>query len=104
VDTLWPHHQTLFGRIGRERGWPPLTRERFDAEVREGALHVGSPETVAQKIARTARVLGVDRFDLKYSTGTLPHERLMTAIELYGTQVIPRVRELLAAEPIATAA
>jgi probable LLM family oxidoreductase len=104
VDTLWPHHQTLFGRIGRERGWPPLTRERFDAEVREGALHVGSPETVAQKIARTARVLGVDRFDLKYSTGTLPHERLMTAIELYGTLVIPRVRELLAAEPVATAA
>jgi probable LLM family oxidoreductase len=102
IDVLWPHYQTIITRIGRERGWPPITRARFEADVRGGALHVGSPETVAQKIARTVRVLNVDRFDLKYSNGTLPHERLMTAIELYGSEVIPRVRELLAAEPVSS--
>jgi alkanesulfonate monooxygenase SsuD/methylene tetrahydromethanopterin reductase-like flavin-dependent oxidoreductase (luciferase family) len=57
---------------------------------------VGSPETVAQKIASTVRAIGASRFDLKYSAGPLSHERLMTCIELYGTVVIPRVRELLA--------
>jgi probable LLM family oxidoreductase len=104
VDVLWPHYQAVITRIGRERGWPPLTRERFEAEVTRGALHVGSPETVARKIARTVRALNLDRFDLKYSNGTLPHERLMTAIELYGTQVIPRVRELLASQAVAALA
>jgi probable LLM family oxidoreductase len=103
-DVLWPHYEAIMTRIGRERGWPPMTRDRFEAEVDHGALHVGSPETVATKIARTARLLDVDRFDLKYSNGTLPHERLMTAIELYATRVIPRVRELLAADPVAAAA
>ncbi|MBE1488450.1 LLM class flavin-dependent oxidoreductase [Plantactinospora soyae] len=98
ADLLWPHARVLFNRIGRERGWPPMTRDRFDADIAGGAWHVGSAETVAQKIARTVRVLGVRRFDLKYSNGTLPHERLMNTIELYGTEVIPRVRELLAAE------
>jgi len=104
IDLLWPHHQALFGRIGGERGWPPLTRDHFESEVRHGALHVGSPATVAAKIARTVRALGIDRFDLKYSTGTLPHEHLMTSIELYATVVIPRVRELLADDPVASAA
>jgi probable LLM family oxidoreductase len=103
-DVLWPHYRAMLTRIGRERGWPPMTRDRFESEVKHGALHVGSPETVANKIAQTVRVLNVDRFDLKYSNGTLPHERLMTAIELYGTQVIPRVRELLATGNVATAA
>ena len=83
-------------RIGAERGWPPTNRERFDGEIVDGALHLGSPETVARKIANTVRTLGVQRFDLKYSAGTLSHEHLMTAIELYGREVIPRVRELLA--------
>jgi probable LLM family oxidoreductase len=103
-EVLWPHYQAMLTRIGRERGWPPMTRDRFEAELNHGALHVGSPETVARKIAETVRVLNVERFDLKYSNGTLPHERLMTAIELYGTQVIPRVRELLAADRVASAA
>src|ERR1051326_3050069 len=71
-DVLWPHYQTVITRIGRERGWPPLTRERYEAEIARGALYVGSPETVAHKVARTVQVLGVDRFDLKYSNGTLP--------------------------------
>jgi probable LLM family oxidoreductase len=96
VDILWPHARRMTDRIGAERGWPPLTRDRFEADVAAGAWHVGSPETVARKIARTVGALGVQRFDLKYSTGTLPHEHMMTAIRLYGTEVIPRVRELLA--------
>lgn len=96
AELLWPHHKKMVDRIGAERGWPPTTRERFADEIATGALHAGSPETVAQKIATTIRELGIQRFDLKYSTGALPHEHLMTSIELYGTRVIPRVRQLLA--------
>lgn len=84
--------------IGKERGWPPYSRARFQNELGpEGSLYAGSPDRVAQKIADTVRILGVQRFDLKYATGTLPHEELMKSIELYGTEVIPRVRALLAA-------
>jgi alkanesulfonate monooxygenase SsuD/methylene tetrahydromethanopterin reductase-like flavin-dependent oxidoreductase (luciferase family) len=83
-------------RIGAERGWPPITRAAFEREAGpDGALFVGSPETVAQKIAATMKGLGLSRFDLKYANGTLPHDKLMTSIELYGTKVVPRVRELL---------
>ena len=98
AELLWPHHKKMVDRIGAERGWPPTNRERFEQEIATGALHAGSPETVARKIATTVTDLGVQRFDMKYSTGELPHEHLMTSIELYGTQVIPRVRELLAQE------
>ncbi|GAA1660846.1 LLM class flavin-dependent oxidoreductase [Catellatospora bangladeshensis] len=96
-EELWPHYRTMIDRIGRERGWPPTNRSRFDGEADQGSLYVGSPETVAQKIANTVRSLGVQRFELKYSAGTLPHEKLMNSIRLYGEQVVPRVRELLAA-------
>jgi probable LLM family oxidoreductase len=96
LDTVWPHARTMMNRIGRERGWPPLARDRFEEDINSGAWHAGSPETVAQKIAKTITDLGIQRFDLKYSVGTLPHDKLMRAIELYGTQVIPRVKELLA--------
>jgi probable LLM family oxidoreductase len=96
-EDVWPHYQALMDRIGRERGWSPVTRAHFEREAGpSGALCVGSPETVAVKIAKTVRALGLARFDLKYSSGTLPHDTLMTSIELYGTQVAPRVRELLA--------
>jgi probable LLM family oxidoreductase len=104
ADILWPHTRTMMTRIGRERGWPPLTRDRFEADIAGGAQHVGSPETVARKIARTITALGVQRFDLKYSAGTLPHQQMMRSIELYATGVVPRVRELLAAEATATTA
>ncbi|GAA1507301.1 LLM class flavin-dependent oxidoreductase [Nocardioides humi] len=99
-ELLFPHFKASRDRIGAERGWGPATREQYDAEVDHGALFVGSPETVARKIADAVRVLGIQRFDLKYSNGTLPHEQLMHSIELYGAQVAPRVRELLAAEPV----
>ncbi|MET0806881.1 MAG: LLM class flavin-dependent oxidoreductase, partial [Lacisediminihabitans sp.] len=95
-EELWPHHSEMTNRIGKERGWGPMSRESFEHEADSGSIYVGSPETVAQKIAKTARALQLDRFDLKYSNGTLAHEKLMTSIELYGTQVAPRVRELLA--------
>ena len=94
-EQLWPHFRVNRNRIGAERGWPATTREEFEHEVTHGSLYVGSPETVAQRIASTVRTLGADRFDLKYATGTMPHEQLMASIELYATQVIPRVRELL---------
>lgn len=95
-DELWPYYAAMHARIGRERGWPPMTREQFDlAAGPEGAIFAGSPETVAQKIATVARDLGLSRFDLKYSNGPMPHDMLMTSIELYGAKVVPMVRELL---------
>lgn len=94
-EELYPHFKANRDRIGRERGWGPVTREQFEAEADHGALFVGSPETVAQKIAGTVRTLGLSRFDLKYSNGPQPHEQLMHTIELYGESVVPRVRELL---------
>ena len=95
-EELWPHHAGLMNRIGAERGWPPTTRAHFDREAGpDGSLYVGSPETVAKKIAATYQTLGLTRFHLKYGNGTLPHHMQMTSIELYGTQVAPRVRELL---------
>lgn len=95
-EELWPHFRANRDRIGRERGWPPMTREDFDHEATDGALMVGSPTTVAAKMVRAATALGLSRFDLKYSNGTLPHEKLMTSIELYGREVAPMVREQLA--------
>jgi probable LLM family oxidoreductase len=101
-EELWPHYQALMTRIGAERGWPPVTRFQFDREAGpSGALYVGSPTTVAKKIAETVRVLGLSRFDMKYSNGALSHDRMVRSIELYGTEVVPRVRELLAAAPAA---
>jgi alkanesulfonate monooxygenase SsuD/methylene tetrahydromethanopterin reductase-like flavin-dependent oxidoreductase (luciferase family) len=95
-EELWPHWRKMRDRIGAERGWGPTTRREFDQSAGpRGALYVGSSETVAQKIAATATALGISRFDLKYSAGELPHPAMMRSIELYGTEVIPRVRELL---------
>ena len=96
-DELWPHYLAMVSRIGRERGWAPPTRARFEAEAGpEGAVFVGAPETVARKIANTMRTLGAERFDLKYSNGTLPHESLLRSVELYGSKVAPLVRDMLA--------
>jgi probable LLM family oxidoreductase len=95
-EELWPHHAAMMTRIGAERGWPPVTRAQFEREAGpDGALCVGSPETVATKIAATIQTLGLTRFDMKYSNGTLPHDKQMRSIELYGTHVAPRVRDLL---------
>lgn len=97
-DAAYSGFEAMNNTIGAERGWPPYSRARFQNDVGpEGALYVGSPERVAQKIAATLSTLGAQRFDMKYATGTLGHDQMMRSIELYGTEVIPRVREILAA-------
>jgi probable LLM family oxidoreductase len=99
---IWPHYAAMQTRIGRERGWPPMTRAQFDqAAGPDGALFVGSPATVAEKIVTVAKALRLARFDLKYSIGTLAHEKLMRSIELYGTEVAPLVHSALAETAIA---
>lgn len=97
-EELWPAWRDMRNRIGAERGWAATSEVEFEREAEAGSLYVGAPETVARKIAATARALGLARFDLKYSNGTLSHERMMQSVELYGREVIPRVRELLAAD------
>ncbi len=96
-DEFWPRYLQVIRHYSRIRGFAVPTKESFLYEVGPaGALYVGSPETVARKIAANLTALGATRFDLKYGMGGLSHQALMTNIELYGTQVIPRVRELLA--------
>lgn len=92
----WPHYRVIRDRIGALRGWPPIQRAEFDAEIEQGSLYIGSPETVARKIARTVGALGVGRFDLIYAAGAQPAAARMRAVELYGSKVIPMVRDILA--------
>ncbi len=95
-EELWPHYSAMMNRIGRERGWPPRGRDDFEREAGvDGALYVGSPETVAAKVVSTVKLLGLSRFDMKYSNGTLPHDAAMKSLELYGREVVPRVRSQL---------
>jgi probable LLM family oxidoreductase len=97
MDEIWPHYRDVITRVGRTRGWAPPTKDQFVREAGpEGAWYVGSAETVAQKIARNLPALGATRFDLKYGLVGLPHDAVMSNIERYGTEVVPRVRALLA--------
>lgn len=96
AEQLFPHFKAQRDRIGRERGWGAMGSDEFTNEIEHGALYVGSPETVAAKIAATVRELKVDQFDLKYANGPMPHSQLMKSIELYATRVVPLVREMLA--------
>ncbi len=96
-ETFWPHYKDMYGRLGRERGWPPVTKDRYIDEIENGSLYIGSPETVAKKIAAAMHDLGIQRFDMKYTTGPVPHEQQMACIELYGTKVIPMVKDILSA-------
>jgi probable LLM family oxidoreductase len=95
-DELWADYKQMRDRIGSERGWPPMRREEFDHEADHGSLYVGSPDTVARKIAATVKALDASRFAMKYSAGPLPHDRMMRCIRLYGEKVIPLVRDMLA--------
>ncbi|HAQ9610421.1 TPA: LLM class flavin-dependent oxidoreductase, partial [Enterococcus faecium] len=96
-EALFPYQEEQTNQLGRERGWPPYSRAQYEASASStGALYVGSPETVATKIAQNMRLLGATRFDMRYSMGRLPHELMMRSIELYGTKVVPLVREMLA--------
>ncbi|MBP0494270.1 LLM class flavin-dependent oxidoreductase [Roseomonas indoligenes] len=95
-EELWPHWKAGRDRIGADRGWPPAQRADFEREIEGGSLYLGTPETVARRIANTVKALGLARFEMKYSAGTLPHERMMRSIELYGTKVVPMVKDMLA--------
>lgn len=97
VEAFGPRYLEVIRHVSETRGFAIPTRESFMREIGpQEAPYVGSPETVVQKIARNLPMLGASRFDLKYGMGGLSHQALMTNIERYGTQVIPRVRELLA--------
>jgi probable LLM family oxidoreductase len=94
-EDLFVDYKRMRDKIGGERGWSPLSRADFEREIEHGSLYVGSPETVARKIAGTVKALKVSRFDMKYSAGPLSHAKIMRSIELYGRRVIPLVREML---------
>jgi probable LLM family oxidoreductase len=96
IEVQWPYYKEQFESAARERGWRPPTYDHFLAEVDHGSMYVGSPETVANRIATVIRTLSLSRFDLHYAIGRIPHEQRLATIELFGREVIPRVRELLA--------
>ena len=99
-ELFYPGYREIRDRIGALRGWPPLRRAEFDAEVEHGSLYVGSVETVAARIARAVRVLDAGRFDLIYSAaGTVSAAARLRSVDLYGTRVIPLVRDLLTERP-----
>jgi alkanesulfonate monooxygenase SsuD/methylene tetrahydromethanopterin reductase-like flavin-dependent oxidoreductase (luciferase family) len=95
-ELFWPRYRVIRDRIGALRGWPPVKRADFDADAEYGSLYIGSPETVARRIAAAVTELGVGRFDLIYTSGSQPVSSRLRAVELYGTKVIPMVRELVA--------
>ena len=99
TEVQWPFYREQFESAARERGWRLPTYEQYVAEVDHGSMYVGSPETVANRIATTMQTLYLSRFDLHYAIGRVPHDRRMATIELFGREVIPRVRELLEAAP-----
>ena len=93
INDFYPGYAESFTRIGRERGWPPVTRSHFDAQAGPtGALIVGGPEEVAAKILRHSEALGgIDRITFQMDSAALPHEKIMQAIELLGKRVAPIV-------------
>ena len=95
-ELFWPRYRVIRDRIGALRGWPPVRRAEFDADVDHGSLYIGSPETVARRIAAAVTGLGVGRFDLIYTSGSQPVANRLRAVELYGSKVVPMVRELIA--------
>jgi probable LLM family oxidoreductase len=101
-DEFYPTYAAMMNRIGRERGWPPMRRGQFEGgRSPRGALLVGSPEEVTEKILSQHELFGHDRFMAQISVGALPHERTMRAIELFGTEVAPAVRKELAPDAVA---
>ncbi|CAO5186433.1 Oxidoreductase [Frankia sp. AiPs1] len=97
-ELFYPAYKVMRDRIGALRGWPPLRRAEFDAEVAHGSLYIGSPETVAHKIARAVTALDVGRFDLIYSVGAQSASARMRSVELFGAKVLPMVRDILASQ------
>jgi probable LLM family oxidoreductase len=94
ANDFFPSYALVMGKIGRERGWPGITHEQFEASRSlRGANFVGNPEEVIEKILFQHELFGHQRFLLQLSVGTMPHDKVMRAIELYGTKVAPVVRE-----------
>jgi probable LLM family oxidoreductase len=99
AEIAYPPFARMMNRIGRERGWPPMSRAGFEAGRAPGAANfVGDPDEVAAKIVAQHRLFDHDRFLIQFSVGTLPHDQVMRAIELFGTEVAPRVRSALVAD------
>jgi probable LLM family oxidoreductase len=100
ADIAFPPYLEAMGRIGRERGWPPPTRRQFDAEISPGgALFVGDPQRVIDKILYEHELFGHQRMLLQFSVGPMQHADILRSIELFGTVVAPAVRRALAGEP-----
>ncbi|CAN7358800.1 LLM class flavin-dependent oxidoreductase [Rhizobium rhizogenes] len=96
ADQFYGPQAEVMNRIGRERGWGPTSRAQFDqSRGQHGALFVGNPETVAEKIVAHHKLFKNDRFLLQMAIGTMPHDQIMRGIELYGTKVAPLVRKAL---------
>ncbi len=103
LDTYVPY-KTMMDRIGRERGWPPMSREDFDASrTLRGANFIGSPQELVEKILFQHEIFHHDRFLLQMTVGSIPHAKIMRSIELYGTVVAPAVRKALAEDPVSEA-
>jgi probable LLM family oxidoreductase len=99
-DAAWPPYLDTMGRIGRERGWPPPSRAQFEAEADlGGALLVGDPDQVTEKLLHQHRILGFHRYLVQLTVGSMPHDQVLRAIELLGTRVAPVVREELGGAP-----
>ena len=99
VDESFPYAAAMMNRIGRERGWPPLTLEQYEsATTLRGANFVGSPQQVVEKVLFQHEIFGHDRFLVQFSVGSLPHDKLMRSIELFGTEVAPAIRAELRTE------
>ncbi len=99
---LYPAYQQVMNKIGRERGWPPTSRAHFESELApRGALFVGSPQQVIDKMLYEYELFRNDRMLLQLTIGTLPHAKVMKAIELLGTEVAPVVRKATAPAAVA---
>lgn len=96
ADIAFPAFKTTMDKIGQERGWPPMSRQQFDASITlKGANVVGSPQDVIDKIMYQHEIFGHDRFLLQMSVGSVPHEKLLRSIELFATKVAPEIRKKL---------
>jgi probable LLM family oxidoreductase len=94
-EAFFPAYKEQMDRIGKLRGWPPMSRIQFESEVQHGSLYVGSVETVAKRIAASIKALDVGRFDMVYTVGPQAVSARLRAVELYGSKVVPMVRELV---------
>jgi alkanesulfonate monooxygenase SsuD/methylene tetrahydromethanopterin reductase-like flavin-dependent oxidoreductase (luciferase family) len=97
IDVSFPSVQVVMNKIGRERGWPPMQKEQYEAAASlRGSNFVGSPDEVIEKILFQHEIFGHQRFGLQLSVGSMPHDKLMHAIELFGTKVAPVVKAEIA--------